>query len=346
MAKIFINAGHGGSDPGAVGYLVEKEVNLKVAKASRDYLVARGHEVLMGREEDVDRTSRQIISMCNNFKPDFAMDCHANVFNGKAKGYEIYKGISGLGDKFAKNIEAEVKALGQLSRGIKTRRGSNGSDYYYFIRETVCPAVICEACFIDHPEDYKFLSTDEKCKICGEAYAKGILKTLGVEDKPVDIKPEAPVVDVDDDNDVYVVKEGDTLWGIAKANNTTVDKLQELNSIDDVSLITIGQKIVLPTTEVKPTKPEPITSSTNNSPEIFDKTYANGKQYVVNSSNGLHLRSGYGTKYASLGVLANNTKVMWYGYYKVVDSIVWRKVKVASGTYNGKVGYVSAQYLK
>lgn len=36
MAKIFINAGHGGSDSGAVGYLVEKEVNLKVAKASRE----------------------------------------------------------------------------------------------------------------------------------------------------------------------------------------------------------------------------------------------------------------------------------------------------------------------
>lgn len=344
MAKIFINAGHGGSDSGAVGYLVEKEVNLKVAKASRDYLVARGHEVLMGREEDVDRTSRQIISMCNKFKPDFAMDCHANVFNGKAKGYEIYKGISGLGDKFAKNIEAEVKALGQLSRGIKTRRGSNGSDYYYFIRETVCPAVICEACFIDHPKDYKFLSTDEKCKICGEAYAKGILKALGVEDKPVDVKPQTPNADVKDDNDVYVVKMGDTLWGIAKANNTTVDKLQKLNSIDNEDFITVGQKIVLPTTEIKPTKPE--TTTTKNSSEIFDKAYANGKQYVVNSSNGLHLRSGYGSKYASLGVLTNNTKVMWYGYHKVVDGVTWKKVKVIDGAYRNKVGYVSGQYLK
>ena len=37
---------------------------------------------------------------------------------------------------------------------------------------------------------------------------------------------------------------------------------------------------------------------------------------------------------------------MWYGYYKVIDSVVWRKVKVSSGAYTNKVGYVCGEYLK
>ena len=34
MARVFIGVGHGGTDPGAVGYLVEKDVNLKMARAA------------------------------------------------------------------------------------------------------------------------------------------------------------------------------------------------------------------------------------------------------------------------------------------------------------------------
>lgn len=41
MARVFIGVGHGGTDPGAVGYLVEKDVNLKMARACYDYLQAR-----------------------------------------------------------------------------------------------------------------------------------------------------------------------------------------------------------------------------------------------------------------------------------------------------------------
>lgn len=38
MVKIFIDAGHGGTDPGAVGYgLKEKELTLKIAKKSKRY---------------------------------------------------------------------------------------------------------------------------------------------------------------------------------------------------------------------------------------------------------------------------------------------------------------------
>ena len=49
MARVFIGVGHGGTDPGAVGYLVEKDVNLKMARACYDYLQARGIDTRISR---------------------------------------------------------------------------------------------------------------------------------------------------------------------------------------------------------------------------------------------------------------------------------------------------------
>lgn len=41
----------------------------------------------------------------------------------------------------------------------------------------------------------------------------------------------------------YTVKEGDTLWTLAKANGTTVKQLQKWNNIKKANLIYVGQKI-------------------------------------------------------------------------------------------------------
>ena len=45
--------------------------------------------------------------------------------------------------------------------------------------------------------------------------------------------------------EIYIVKSGDTLSGIAKKYKTTVKKLAELNKIKDVNKIYVGQKIKL-----------------------------------------------------------------------------------------------------
>ncbi len=196
--KVFLNAGHGGSDSGAVKYLVEKDINLKMAMACRDYLTARNIEVLMGRDADVDRTSTQITNMCNNYSPDCAVDIHNNA--GGGDGFEVYHSINSKskGIPLAKAIEEEVKKIGQNSRGCKTKKGSNG-DYYYFIRNIACPSVICEGVFVDNKADAVQADTDEECRAFGEAYAKGILKYLGIPDSEADEpapdeteKPEVP----------------------------------------------------------------------------------------------------------------------------------------------------------
>ena len=73
MARVFIGVGHGGTDPGAVGYLVEKDVNLKMARACYDYLQARGIDTRISRTGDV--TDKLVI--LQNFSGTFrSADAH------------------------------------------------------------------------------------------------------------------------------------------------------------------------------------------------------------------------------------------------------------------------------
>lgn len=178
MAKIFIGVGHGGSDPGAVGKIVEKTANLEMAIACRDYLLANGAHVKMSREKDENDPINDEIKECNAYNPDLAIDIHNN--SGGGDGFEVfyhYKG--GKSKELALNIEEEVKAIGQNSRGCKTKLNSQGTDYYGFIRETNAPAVICEGVFVDS-DDAQIADTIEEQRAFGIAYAKGILKTLGI----------------------------------------------------------------------------------------------------------------------------------------------------------------------
>ena len=186
MSKVFLGVGHGGSDPGAVSYLKEKDVNLNMALACRDYLVANGVEVKMSRTVDENDPLTEEIKECNAFNPDLAVDIHNNA--GGGDGFEVFYGIAGVGKPLAENLEAEIKAIGQNSRGCKTKLNSTGNaDYYGFIRQINCPSVIVEGVFVDNAADAAQADTLEEQKAFGVAYAKGILKTLGItpsENKP------------------------------------------------------------------------------------------------------------------------------------------------------------------
>lgn len=181
MAKVFIGVGHGGSDPGAVANNTkEKDLNLSIALACRDMLEWYGVTVGMSRTKDENDPIGEEVKECNAFAPDLAVDIHNNAGGGDG-GEVFYHYGGGKGKTLAENILAEMVKVGQNSRGIKTRVNSNGKDYYAFIRNTSCPAVIVECAFVDNSTDLQILSTESQRKAMGEAIAKGILKTLGME---------------------------------------------------------------------------------------------------------------------------------------------------------------------
>ena len=182
MAKVYIDAGHGGSDPGAVKYIVERDVNLVMALACRDYLNENGVSTKMSRTSNSTDTSiNSMAREANSWGADLVISIHNNA--GGGDGFEVYHTVGGgRGKTLAQNIEAEVKKIGQNSRGLKTRRDTDGTDYYGMIRLTNAPAVICEGIFVDNATDVQIADTMEEQKAFGYAYARGILKTLGIAD--------------------------------------------------------------------------------------------------------------------------------------------------------------------
>ena len=126
---------------------------------------------------------------------------------GSDSGAEVFHSvIGGKGKILAENILKELEAIGQNSRGTKTKVDTDGTDYFGFIRCTNAPAVITEAYFVDNANDVQIGDTIEEQKIVGQAIAKGFLRTLGItsnNDVPVGQSPaengqssaESPVKD-------------------------------------------------------------------------------------------------------------------------------------------------------
>lgn len=56
--------------------------------------------------------------------------------------------------------------------------------------------------------------------------------------------------EVINENSIYTVKKGDTLYSIAKKNNTTVDKLKEINNIVN-DILTIGASLFIPNSNLE-----------------------------------------------------------------------------------------------
>lgn len=197
MAKVFISAGHGGTDSGAIGNgFKEKDLNLSIALACANSLKKFGVDVLMSRTTDEDDGINDEVRESNAFKPDVTVSIHNNA--GGGDGVEAwYSIVGGVGKTLAENILYEVQAIGQNSRGAKTRKGSDGHDYYGFIRMTNAPAVIVECAFIDNAKDIQIIDTEDERRIMGEAIARGIMDTLHIDyTTPIEVPEEKPVEEV------------------------------------------------------------------------------------------------------------------------------------------------------
>lgn len=186
--KVFISVGHGGSDPGAVANgFKEKDLNLAIALACNEVLIRHGITTAMSRTKDESEGLETRIKECNAFNPDYAVEIHNNA--GGGDGVEIYHSIvGGKGKTLAQNILNEIVAIGQNSRGLKTKKNSSGTDYFGWIRQTNSPVCLVECAFLDNKNDLAIVDTPAEQKAMGVAIAKGILKTLGiafVEEKPV-----------------------------------------------------------------------------------------------------------------------------------------------------------------
>ena len=157
--NIVLDAGHGGTDNGALGcmgtIIAEKHTNFNITKKLKSELEKLGANVTMTRADDtyIALQDRQFKSF--EKKPDLFLSIHANSLNdnvdiSKVSGYSVYY-KNAVGEKFAQTLFNGIKAKSDLdNRGIHT---SN----LYVTRASWTPSVILETAFIPNPSDFQWL---------------------------------------------------------------------------------------------------------------------------------------------------------------------------------------------
>lgn len=176
MLKIWIDAGHGGAQPGAVALgKKEKDLTLQIATLLGTELTRCGFSVAQTRATDVDVLLDTRGPKANAWGADYFVSVHLNA--GGGRGAETWCSITGGKSKaLAECIQAEMVGLGYVDRGVKTRKGDDGRDYLAVIRESNMPAVLAEVGFIDSQEDMIRFDAAK----AAQAIARGICKHTGV----------------------------------------------------------------------------------------------------------------------------------------------------------------------
>jgi len=190
---IVIDPGHGSLEYlGGEAYpYIEKDLNLTVALYMKQQLEKFDDvKVILTRSDDsaVELKERCDIAAANG--ADYFVSIHFNMsVDHDLYGTEVW--ISSKKDMynamypFAKLINADLNAQGLYNRGIKTRLGSSGDDYYAVIRhntENGIPSCIIEHCYLDNENDFSILGTpgtaayEEKLKEFGTLDAQAFAK--------------------------------------------------------------------------------------------------------------------------------------------------------------------------
>lgn len=185
---ICLDPGHGGNDRsnrGPTGY-IEADGVLDIALKARNILKEFPVRIIMTRVKDETVSLEERVRIANDAKADIFVSIHTNAADTPvAEGLETYHSIYSRpgegGHKLAVCIQEELcRATNRKSRGIKTRKGSDGRDYYYVIRCTSMPAVIVECGFHTNPTEEHLLKTDAYRLLCAQGIAKGILRYFDI----------------------------------------------------------------------------------------------------------------------------------------------------------------------
>lgn len=159
---IVIDPGHGGSDTGTIhGGLRESDIALDMAKRLRDLLVARGWQVQLTRDTDVDVYGPDASAhdelqarddVANRAGARMFVSLHVNAFiNSGPYGTTCY--ISKKGDyALAKSIERFLIDDGTKDDGII-------KSHLYVTLHSRMPAVLIESAFLTNPHDYDLLAS-------------------------------------------------------------------------------------------------------------------------------------------------------------------------------------------
>jgi N-acetylmuramoyl-L-alanine amidase len=177
--NVWVDAGHGGSDPGAVYSGVprveEKTLNLAVSLIVRDELQKMTIPVGMTRTTDTYVSLADRVHKAKTWGAELFVSIHHNAsVSSSARGietlYSAAKPINGvLSARLARLVQNEmIAATSMPDRGVVVRDG------LYVLANSGMPAIIVEGGFISNSQDRARITTSTYQRTLGRAVARGV----------------------------------------------------------------------------------------------------------------------------------------------------------------------------
>ena len=189
--SIFLDPGHGGSDPGAIsGGVREKDLTLSVYNKVSSKLASLGYTVLTSRnvDKDVDLVDRA--DQANKANADMLLSIHFNAGGrGIARGIETYyyqatadrvPKINKENHNNAERLERSRKLANKVQQNLLYQTGANDRGVkrasFTVLRETSIPSILVELGFIDNPEERNKIKTNEYQERLANGIVDGIVE--------------------------------------------------------------------------------------------------------------------------------------------------------------------------
>lgn len=212
---IVIDPGHGGENRGTIeNNHEEKFMTMTTALAMyEELLLYENVEVYLTHESDVDMSLKERAAFAQSVDADFLFSIHYNASeNHELYGSEVWVSsvspYNSYGYQFGYEFLSDMRQKGLLIRGVKTRLGSDGTDYYGIIRESVAleiPAVIIEHCHVDEERDAVYCAEEEQLKEFGRADAAAVARYFGLKSSVLGVDyTDYPLAEADASSNVAV----------------------------------------------------------------------------------------------------------------------------------------------
>ena len=165
---IVLDAGHGGKDDGAVNSkIIERDLNLILAKKLEKELVSQGAIVYLTREDENDLSTttvnRKRSDLYNRAKyidkisPDMYISIHLNSSSSPSwRGLQIF-----YTSKNEKNKLIAETITNHLKEKMSNIREIKKDNTYYMYKHISSPGILIEAGFISNPSDNYLLRNEE-----------------------------------------------------------------------------------------------------------------------------------------------------------------------------------------
>ncbi|HEX68362.1 MAG TPA: N-acetylmuramoyl-L-alanine amidase [bacterium] len=213
IRKVVIDPGHGGKDPGAIGWggIKEKDIVLKVALYLRNFLAQEGLEVYLTRRSDVFVPLKKRVEFANKIGADLFISIHCNSsLSRRACGFETYYLSEALDDhaRAVARVENSVVKLEnpvekwkltiledlsllefrkesillaqllqeKLDACLPTPNRGVKSALFYVLKGVHAPAVLVEIGFISNPWEARMLRKSYFQREIARCISEGIVK--------------------------------------------------------------------------------------------------------------------------------------------------------------------------